>query len=103
MVKRIKLADLPNFDLADYLKADEDIAEYMSQVMAEDDPSELLYALGMVARARNMTQLAREVGMTREGLYKALSGTGNPSIATVMKVMKALGLRLNVTPSRVHA
>ena len=84
------------YDTADYLRTEEDIALYMEAVMEEggDDANFIAHALGDVARARNMSQLAREVGMTREGLYKALSSDGNPSFATIMKVAKALGLKL---------
>jgi len=89
--------------MANYLESDEDIAEYLRQVLEEGDAALLAAALGDVARARNMAQLARDTGLTREGLYKALSGEGNPSMATVMKVMKALGLKLSVEPAATHA
>lgn len=90
------------YDTADYLKTEKDIALYMEAVMEEggDDANFIAHALGDVARARNMSQLAREVGMTREGLYKALSSEGNPSFATIMKVAKALGLQLGFQPIR---
>lgn len=90
------------YDTADYLKTEEDIALYMEAVMEEggDDANFIAHALGDVARARNMSQLARDVGMTREGLYKALSSEGNPSFATIMKVAKALGLKLGFQPVR---
>lgn len=90
-----------HYDTADYLKTEEDIALYMEAVMEEggNDPRFIAHALGDVARARNMSQLARETGMTREGLYKALSGRGNPSFATVTKVAAALGLRLSFQPA----
>jgi len=89
-----------HYDSADYLKNDEDIAACMEAVMenAGDDPAFIMRALGVVARARNMSQLARDTGLTREGLYKALSGNGNPSFVTIAKVCSALGLRLTVTP-----
>ena len=89
------------YDSADYLKTEDDIAAYLEAVMAEagDDPATIAHALGVVARARNMSQLARDTGMSREGLYKALSGEGNPSFATVMKVAHALGLRLSIRPA----
>ncbi len=89
------------YDTADYLKSDEDIARYMEAVMEEggDDPAYIAHALGAIARARNMSQLARDTGLTREGLYKALSGEGNPSFATVMKVAHALGLKLTFRPA----
>jgi probable addiction module antidote protein len=85
------------YDTADYLKTEEDIALYMEAVMAEggDDANFIAHALGDVARARNMSQLARDTGLTREGLYKALSSEGNPSFATVLKVARALGLELH--------
>lgn len=89
------------YDTADYLKSDEDIARYMEAVMEEggDDPAYIAQALGAIARVRNMSQLARDTGLTREGLYKALSGEGNPSFATVMKVAHALGLKLTFRPA----
>jgi probable addiction module antidote protein len=85
------------YDTADYLKTEEDISFYMEAVMEEggDDANFIAHALGDVARARNMSQLSRDTGMTREGLYKALSGEGNPSFATVLKVARALGLELH--------
>jgi probable addiction module antidote protein len=82
------------YDTADYLTNDEDIAAYLEAVMEDGDPALVTHALGVVARARNMSQLARDAEMSREGLYKALSGDGNPSFATVMKIARALGLRL---------
>ncbi len=86
------------YDSADYLKTDEDIAAYLEACADENDPVLMAHALGVVARARNMSQLARETGMTREGLYKALSVDGNPSFATVMKVAHALGFRVTFKP-----
>ncbi len=91
------------FDMANYLNSDEDIAEYLLQALEDGDAALLAAALGDVARARNMAQLARDTGLTREGLYKALSGEGNPSLSTVMKVMKAMGLKLSVQPLNVAA
>jgi len=84
------------YDTADYLTDDERIAAYLEAVMEEagDDPALIAQALGAVARARNISQLARDTGLTREGIYKALSAEGNPSFATVIKVAKALGLRV---------
>ena len=84
------------FDPVNYLNSDEDIAAYLAAVVEDGDSAMLAAALGDVARARNMAQLARDTGLTREGIYKALSGQGNPSLDTVMKVMKALGLKFNV-------
>ncbi len=84
------------YDSADYLNTGEDIAAYLEAVMDEagDNPAYIAQALGVIARAQNMSQLARNVGMSREGLYKALSEDGNPSFATIMKVAHALGLRM---------
>ena len=95
-------AELSRYDSADYLKNDDDIAAYLEAVMEEggDDPAYIMHALGVVARARNVSKLARETGISREGLYKALSDKGNPSFSTVMKVAGALGLRINFTASR---
>lgn len=84
------------YDTADYLETEEDIAAYLNAVLEDGDPSLLAAALGDIARARNMTQLAKTVGMSREGLYKALSGTGNPAYSTISKVAKALGLRISI-------
>jgi len=87
------------YDSADYLDTEEAIAAYLEAALeeAEQDPALFARALGVVARARNMSQLAKDAGVTREGLYKALSPDGNPSFATVMKVTRALGLKLSVT------
>jgi probable addiction module antidote protein len=85
------------WDSADYLKSEEDIDLYFEACLAEDpgDGSLIRSALGAIARARGMSQLARDTGLAREGLYKALSPEGNPEFATVMKVIKALGLKLS--------
>jgi probable addiction module antidote protein len=85
------------FDSADYLNSFEDVTAYLEAVLddADDDPKAIAAALGAIARSRNFSQIAREAGMSREGLYKALSADGNPSLATVMKVAHALGLRLH--------
>ena len=92
------------YDTADYLKSDEDIGAYLDAVMEEggDDPAYVARALGTVARARNMTALACEVGMSRVGLNKALSGEGNPTLATVLKVANALGLRISFRPQAAN-
>lgn len=89
------------YDSADYLKTEEDIALYLDACMEEggDDPEFIAHTLGTIARARNMMQLAKDTGLTRAGLYKALSGEGNPSFATVVKVARALGLKITLTPA----
>ena len=90
------------WDSAEHLKTDEDVVAYLNACVEEggDDPAFLAHALGIVARARNVSQLARDTGMTREGLYRALSATGNPSFATVTKVTRALGYRMTFQPVR---
>ena len=90
------------YDTADYLKTDEDIAAYLEAVMEDGDPQMFAVALGNILRARNVSQVARETGLTREGLYKAFSDEGNPSFATVSKVSQALGLRILVVPASAH-
>lgn len=84
------------FDAANYLNTVEDVAAYLEAVIedSDDDPTVITRALGAIARSRNFSQIARQAGMSREGLYKALSADGNPSLATVIKVSHALGLRL---------
>ena len=91
-----KVATRP-YDAASYLKTDAECALYLQAVIdeADGDPVMVVTALGEIARARGMMQLARETGLTREGLYKTLSAGGNPSFATVMKVCRALGVKLH--------
>jgi probable addiction module antidote protein len=85
------------FDAADYLTSVDDVVAYLEAIVeeADDDPALIAQALGAVARSRNVSDLARRTGMSREGLYKALSADGNPSFATVLKLSKALGLRVH--------
>ena len=86
------------WDSAEYLKTEADISAYLEACFEEagDDPAFLVHALGVVARARNMSQLARDTGLTREGLYKALSSEGNPSFGTVLKVADSMGYRFSL-------
>lgn len=85
------------WDASEYLESDEDMIAYLNVALEDGDASVVAAALGDIARAKGMTQLARETGITRDGLYKALSPTGNPSFDTVQKVVKAFGLKLDVT------
>ena len=87
------------FDPAAYLDSPEAMLAYLTGAFADGDASEITDALGVVARARGMSQLAEETGLTRQALYKALSGEGNPEFATVLKVVRALGLRLRPEPA----
>ena len=96
--KVAKRLGIRRFDAAEYLHGEADISAYLEAVLAEDDPRLLAAALGDVARARGMTQLARETGLSREALYRALSTDGNPELVTVTKVLRALGLRLSIQP-----
>jgi probable addiction module antidote protein len=91
--KRIKTSP---WDVAEHLKSDKDIAAYLEAVLEDGDPALVSAALGDIARAKGMTEIAREAGLGRESLYKALSPEGNPEFATVMKVVRALGLKLHV-------
>jgi probable addiction module antidote protein len=84
------------WDAADMLETKEDIAAYLDAVLADGDPDLMKKALGDVARAKGMTEIARAAGLGRANLYKALSPDGNPEFATVAKVLRALGLRLTI-------
>jgi len=88
------------FDPAEYLDDSESIAAYMSDALESEDPAFVADALGVVARARGMSEIAREAGVSRESLYRSLSTDGNPEFATVLRVIRALGLRLSTTPAR---
>ena len=94
---------LRKWDSAEHLNTDEDIALYLDACLEEagDDPAFIAKALGNIARARGMSQLARETGLGRESLYKALSGEGNPSFATILKVIRALGVKLHAEAAHV--
>ena len=98
MTEKLSPEKFARWDSADYLKTEEDIDLYFELCLQEDpgDGSLIRRALGSIARARGMSQLARDTGLAREGLYRALSPEGNPEFATVMKVIKALGLKLGV-------
>ncbi|ODS91416.1 MAG: putative addiction module antidote protein [Comamonas sp. SCN 65-56] len=84
------------FDMANHLASEEEIAEYLRQVLEDGDPAELAGALGDIARARGMTQLARDTGLSRESLYKSLSGERAPNSDTLFKVLHAMGLKLTL-------
>ena len=87
------------WDPAEHLETAEDMAAYLEAALEEADPSLIAAALGDIARAKGMTQLARETGLGRESLYKALSPAGNPEFSTILRVVSALGLRLHATPA----
>ena len=85
------------WDAADHLESDEDVVAYLETAFEDGDPALIAAALGDVARAKGMTKIAADAGLGRESLYKALSPTGNPEFATVLKVLRALGLGLRPT------
>jgi len=97
-MKRKKIKTRP-WDVVEHLETEEDITAYLEAVLDDGDPALVSAALGDIARARGMTEIAREAGLGRESLYKALSPEGNPEFATVMKVLRALGLSLHVKPA----
>jgi probable addiction module antidote protein len=86
------------WDAAEHLDTPEDIAAYLGAALEEGDPKLIVAALGDVARARGMAELARETGLSRESLYRSLSLDGNPEFATVLRILQALGLRLEARP-----
>ncbi|MBR2803633.1 MAG: putative addiction module antidote protein [Eggerthellaceae bacterium] len=87
------------YDAAEFLESDEEIIAYLNAALEDGDPALVTAALGDIARARGMTKLANETGITRDGLYKALSPSGNPSFGTVLKVLNALGYKFDIVPS----
>jgi probable addiction module antidote protein len=96
MTDKISIANLPDFDASHYLDNEQAIAEYLTAIIEEDDPALLAAALGDIARARGMTEIANAAGLTREALYKALKPNAHPRFDTIAKVCKALGVRLHV-------
>ena len=94
MKKSIRASELPDFDLADHLKTKTDVANYLTLALADDNPGELTHALGVIARSRGMSEVARAAGLTREALYKALRNNSRPRFDTVNRVIGALGIKL---------
>lgn len=89
------------FGLAEVLIDEDRIAAYLDEAFADGDPAFIVSAIGDVARARNMTAIARDAGITRETLYRAFSPGGNPTLATMAAVVKALGFQLSIKPLSV--
>jgi probable addiction module antidote protein len=98
MAKKLKIDSLPVFDMADYLDSDAAVAEYLSQVLTDGDDGELAAALGHIAKARGMAQIAKDAGIGRESLYKALRADAHPRFDTISRVCKALGVKLVAQP-----
>lgn len=103
MTKKIKITDLPEFDMAEHLPDEQAVAEYLTVVLEENDPAALAEALGTIARARGMTDIAKSSGITREALYKALRPNASPRFETISKVCAALGVRLVAQPIHAHS
>ena len=91
------------WDVTEYLDTEERIALFLEVVFEDGDPASIAAAIGEVARARGMTNVARDSGLSRENLYKTLSENGNPEFSTVLKVIKALGFGLTITPHKTEA
>ena len=98
MRERIKVVDLPEFDAARYLENQDSVAAYLTDVLEANDAALLASALGDIARARGMTEIAKIAGLTREALYKALRPNSAPRFETVSRVCAALGVRLVAQP-----
>jgi probable addiction module antidote protein len=97
MPKKIAKIKTRPWDAAEHLKTEEDMAAYLEAALEDGDPALIAAVLGDIARAKGMSQIARETGLGRESLYKALSPDGNPEFSTVLKVVRALGIRLHAT------
>ncbi len=102
MTRKIRITDLPEFDMARQLKNKEDIAAYVTMVIEDGDAAELAHALGVAAKARGMSEIAKRTGITREALYKALKPNAKPRFDTINRVCAALGVRLVAQPVHSH-
>ena len=91
---------LKPFDVVDFLNTDEEMQAYLNAALEENDPKFLFTALGDIARAKNLSQLSRDTGISREGIYKALSGEGNPTFNTIFKIIQALGLQIHFSSQK---
>jgi probable addiction module antidote protein len=90
---------LENFDITEYLDSKEAIAEYLSQVLKDGDSNELIRAIGHIAKAKGMSQIAKEASLGRESLYKSFTPNAKPRFETVIKVLKALDVNLTISPN----
>jgi len=98
MTKKINVAELPEFDMTEYLTDEKAVAEYLTVVLEENDPAAFAHALGTVARARGMAEIAKASGIGREALYKALRLDTQPRFETITRVCSALGLKFTLQP-----
>jgi probable addiction module antidote protein len=102
MSKKIKVSELSEFDATEYLNSEDDVAAYLTSVLEENDSALLAAAIGDIARARGMSQVAKDTGITREALYKALRPGSEPRFETISRVCAALGVRLVAQPIHSH-
>ena len=103
MTAKIRIDELPEFDMAQHLHSDDDIAEYLSQVLEEGEAGDLAAALGHIAKARGMTEIAKASGIKREALYRALRPEAHPRLDTIQRVCRALGVTLTAKVTRSTA
>ena len=97
MTKKISISNLPEFDMAEQIKTEADMVAYLNMVIEDGDAAELARALGVIARAKGMAEIALKSGLTREALYKALRPNAQPRFNTIQKVMGALGVKLHAS------
>lgn len=95
--------DTSRWDIAEHLESEEDMAKYLEAALEENDPTLIAAALGDIARAKGMSQIAKQAGLGRESLYKALSAEGNPEFATILRVIGALGLQLKAVAAKAKS
>jgi probable addiction module antidote protein len=98
---KIKTSNLPEFDMAEQLRTEQDITEYLTMVLADGDTDEVIRAVGHIAKTRGMTQIAKKTGLGRESLYKALKVGSKPQLDTILKVLKAINIDLKAV-GHVH-
>ena len=93
----VEKEEVTEFDMSDYLDSDEAIAEYITQVLADGDTKEFLRAISYIARAKGMTEVSKETGLSRASLYKTLDENAKPRFETIMKILKSFCIRLEAT------
>ncbi len=99
MMKKIKISELKQFDILDHIKTEEDMKMYLQICIEEDGIKGFQHALGVIAKAKGMNEIAKETGLSRQNLYKSLSENANPRVDTLEKVAKALGMKLIAVPA----
>ena len=94
--------EISKFEIADYLDNNEMIAEYLNTVLAEGNDSDVIIAIGHIAKSIGMTKIAQETGLSRPSLYKALSNGAKPQFETIMKILKAIGGQIQIHPANTY-